>query len=128
MYCKNCGGEINDNAVVCIHCGCAVNEPTHTAAPVQTPKTNVLAIVGFVLSFFVPLAGLICSAIGYKRADRDYDGNCKGLALAGTILSAISLAIVVAVVLWVVISWFIIISAVVTYPPAVEYALLCILL
>ena len=24
MYCKNCGKEIDDKAVVCIHCGCAV--------------------------------------------------------------------------------------------------------
>lgn len=26
MYCKECGKEINDNAVVCIHCGCAVSD------------------------------------------------------------------------------------------------------
>lgn len=25
MFCSNCGKEINDKAVVCIHCGCAVN-------------------------------------------------------------------------------------------------------
>ena len=25
MFCQNCGAEINDNAVVCIKCGCAVN-------------------------------------------------------------------------------------------------------
>ena len=24
MYCRECGKEINDKAVVCIHCGCAV--------------------------------------------------------------------------------------------------------
>ena len=24
MYCSNCGAEINDNAVVCVKCGCAV--------------------------------------------------------------------------------------------------------
>lgn len=23
MYCSNCGKEIADNAVVCVHCGCA---------------------------------------------------------------------------------------------------------
>ena len=27
MYCSNCGAEINDNAVVCVKCGCAVNQP-----------------------------------------------------------------------------------------------------
>ena len=30
MYCKHCGAEINDNAVVCIKCGCAVNDSLYT--------------------------------------------------------------------------------------------------
>lgn len=25
MFCQNCGKEINDNAVICVHCGCATN-------------------------------------------------------------------------------------------------------
>jgi TM2 domain-containing membrane protein YozV len=25
MFCQNCGAEINDKAVVCVKCGCAVN-------------------------------------------------------------------------------------------------------
>lgn len=24
MFCKKCGQEINDEAVVCVHCGCAI--------------------------------------------------------------------------------------------------------
>ncbi|MFI3283104.1 MAG: TM2 domain-containing protein [Rikenellaceae bacterium] len=24
MYCKNCGKEINNRAVICVHCGCSV--------------------------------------------------------------------------------------------------------
>ncbi|MDE5601717.1 MAG: hypothetical protein K2J16_04395 [Clostridia bacterium] len=104
MYCKNCGNEINQNAVVCIHCGCAVEQQKPAT---EAQKTNVLGIIGFVLAFIVPLAGLICSIIGYKRADRDYNGNCKGLALAGTIISAISLAISVAVAIWGIASWIV---------------------
>lgn len=26
MFCKNCGKEIDDKAVVCVHCGCATGE------------------------------------------------------------------------------------------------------
>lgn len=26
MFCQKCGKEINDEAVVCIHCGCAVQK------------------------------------------------------------------------------------------------------
>lgn len=102
MYCKNCGNEIHNEAVVCIHCGCAVNGQT---AQKQTTKTNVLAIVGFALSFFIPLAGLICSIIGYKKADSDYNGNGKGFAIAGTVIGAIELAIsvicaIIALIWW----------------------------
>ena len=25
MFCKNCGAEISENAVICVKCGCAVN-------------------------------------------------------------------------------------------------------
>ena len=32
MFCSNCGSEINDNAVVCVKCGCAVEKPK--SAPV----------------------------------------------------------------------------------------------
>lgn len=27
-YCQNCGAEVNDNAVVCTSCGCAVSSET----------------------------------------------------------------------------------------------------
>ena len=27
-YCKKCGKEVNDEAVVCIHCGCSIGKPT----------------------------------------------------------------------------------------------------
>ena len=30
MFCKHCGAEINDNAVVCVKCGCAVNDSVQT--------------------------------------------------------------------------------------------------
>ena len=102
MYCKNCGNDIHDEAVVCIHCGCTVNQQNTQK---QTAKTNVLAIVGFALSFFIPLAGLICSIIGYKKADSDYNGNGKGFAIAGTVIGAIELAISVICVLIALIWW-----------------------
>lgn len=51
--------------------------------------SNTLALVGFILSFFVPLAGLICSIIGLRRAPQ-YGGNRKGLAIAGIVISIVS--------------------------------------
>ena len=26
MFCQNCGKEIDDNAVICVHCGCEVKQ------------------------------------------------------------------------------------------------------
>ena len=31
MFCHNCGKEVNDNAVVCIHCGCSLNSKSVNA-------------------------------------------------------------------------------------------------
>ena len=85
MYCKNCGSQIDDKAVVCVNCGVEVKK-----AQTET-KTNTIAIVGFVLSFFIALAGLICSIIGLKKVDECNSG--KGLAIAGIIISIVSMVI-----------------------------------
>ncbi|WP_251545937.1 zinc-ribbon domain-containing protein [Pumilibacter intestinalis] len=91
MFCKNCGSSIDDKAVVCPKCGVPVGEGYVKKA---TDKSNPIAIVGFILSFFIALAGLICSIIGYNKAkneNRDYGG----LALAGIIISLISIFLVI---------------------------------
>ena len=86
MFCKNCGKEIDDKAAFCVHCGVAVEQKS------ENTETNVLAIVGFILSFFIALAGLICSILGYKRAP-ELGGKGKSLALAGIIISIAAMVI-----------------------------------
>ncbi len=99
MYCRNCGKEIDDNAVVCVHCGTPTDNFTTSTVSNDKPKeTNVLAIVGFVFSFLVALVGLICSILGYRKAKQEGLGY-SGLALAGIIISAVSMALAF---LWVV--------------------------
>ena len=115
MFCRYCGKELNDKAVVCPNCGILTHEeevyskakaseqpkaqPQPAAQPAPQAKTNVLAIVGFVLCFFESLAGLICSAIALKQIKTSGEGG-KGLALAGVIISAISLGILIVVLLF----------------------------
>ena len=79
MFCKNCGKDIDDNAVVCPNCGVATdNMAKSTPAPAQK---NSMAI-----------AGLIISIIAYKNAKKpEYNGDGKSFALAGIIISAVSL-------------------------------------
>ena len=88
MYCKNCGKEFDNDAAVCPHCGAAVDK--HELEP--APTRNKLAVVGFVLSFFVALAGLICSCIALKQC-RETKQDGRGLAIAGIIISAIVIGI-----------------------------------
>lgn len=90
MYCDNCGREIDDRAVICPHCGVEVGKRGYQPAK----QGNTLAIVGFVLSFFIAIAGLICSILGYKKSKNE-DAPYGGLALAGIIMSAVSICLVI---------------------------------
>lgn len=94
MYCKNCGSTIDDRAVVCPNCGVATDNKIARAEP----STNVLAIVGFVLSFLVTIAGLICCVIARKQI-RESDEKGMGFATAGMIISIVGIALSVLLVI-----------------------------
>lgn len=76
MFCKNCGKEIDDKAVVCPHCGCAV----HNVKDDDAPST------GFgVLGFFFPLIGLILYLVWHSDRPLRAKSVGKG-ALIGVIV------------------------------------------
>ncbi len=78
MYCSNCGKEVNDQAVVCIHCGCAIeNKKTSLASQEDAPNTGFA-----VLGFFIPLAGLILYLVYKDTAPQKAKSAGKG-ALIG---------------------------------------------
>ena len=52
-YCSNCGKEILDEAVICVHCGCRVPESKKINAN-DAPSFGIA-----LLGFFVPIVGLI---------------------------------------------------------------------
>lgn len=58
----------------------------------ESNSNNSLAITGFILSFFIPIAGLIVSIMGLKKAKQIHD-NGKGFAIAGIIISSIFLGL-----------------------------------
>ena len=101
MFCRNCGSNIDDRAVICPHCGVPTNNMPQPATPLynQQPRANGLGIAGFILSLiglcggniiiFIPgIVGLILSIIGLAIAKRNNMGS--GLAIAGIAISAIS--------------------------------------
>lgn len=50
MFCPNCGAEVNDNAVVCVKCGCALPKGN---VEVDLNKSEKDWIVTLLLCFFV---------------------------------------------------------------------------
>ncbi len=99
MYCKNCGSEIDDQAVVCPKCG--VLTEGHKQG--LEPKTNTMAIIGFVMSFILAIAGLICSIIARKQI-RESGEKGMGLATAGLIISIVEMALsFIAVLIYVIV-------------------------
>ena len=50
MFCSNCGAEVNENAVVCVKCGCAVNRPAHVVDLNASTKDWLVTLL---LCFFV---------------------------------------------------------------------------
>ena len=56
MYCKKCGKENEDNALICKECGCSlVNEPTE----VPKKKKSVWSLVGMGIGAAVVICGII---------------------------------------------------------------------
>lgn len=80
-YCANCGTEIRDDATKCSKCGKSFGVAT------EKKETNALAIVGIILSFLVPLLGLIFSIIGLKKSKELNNG--KDLSVVGIVISSI---------------------------------------
>ncbi|EYT56313.1 hypothetical protein H490_0102090 [Leucobacter sp. UCD-THU] len=68
--------------------------PTAPQAPM-----NTLAIVAFIASFFVSLAGIICGHIALGQIKKTGERG-RGFALAGTIIGYVSLAITVIAVIF----------------------------
>ena len=57
MFCNKCGKEINNEAIVCIGCGCAVNN-----ASFEKTDKGLITI-------------LLCCFLGYLGAHRFYTGH-----------------------------------------------------
>ena len=84
MFCSKCGKEINDEAVVCVHCGCAVeNKTANTALAGDAPNTGYA-----VLGFFIPVVGLILYLMNINTYPLRAKSAGKG-ALISVILSVV---------------------------------------
>ena len=100
MFCRTCGKEVNDNAIICPHCGCALkNESIYAEVKNDVKKINVMCLVGFILSMasllialygMVAIAGLVLSIVGVVQTNKTGE-RLRGLGIAGIIVAAVSL-------------------------------------
>ena len=108
MYCRKCGREIPDNAVMCGYCGTPTNPDnpyTYGGAPQNMDgvanglgiASMVLGIVAILmacctggkwLTILVAVAGLVLGILSLQKAK---DGNSKGMAIAGVVCSILAL-------------------------------------
>ena len=88
-FCSKCGSQIQDEAVVCIHCGCS----TETAPAPAAKKTSGLIITGFIFSFLIALLGLIFCIAGLINLGKDPTKGGKGLAIAGIIIAVVNMVL-----------------------------------
>lgn len=74
------------------HGGVAIYvDPRQESDDKNNNGNNGMAIAGFVFAFFFPLLGLIFSAIAISNANNRPDKKGKGLAVAGLVISIITL-------------------------------------
>ncbi len=117
MYCKKCGQEINENAIICPHCGVATDNYMVTANPSSNTegKLNGLALAGMICAivgiiggdylFCIPsIVGLILSIVGMVKVKELKSGY--GFALAGIIVGAVGLLIWLIVWIFLGTLWF----------------------
>ena len=89
-YCTHCGNGINDDAVICIKCGCSVEckNISKTASPSENNVSAalILGIIGIVSAWLFALVGHITSVIGIILGIKEYKETEK---MTGLVLSII---------------------------------------
>ena len=101
MFCKTCGQEVNDKAIICPSCGCKVNESEELAPTkvIANKKINICCLLGFILALVslllalwgtVAIAGLVLSIVGLVQCSKG-GYKLKGLGIAGVVVAVCSL-------------------------------------
>ena len=94
-YCRNCGSELKENANFCDICGASSQQiyqthynPNPSQYQYNERKTNVMAIIGLITAFIIPLLGWIFGGIGLSNVKKCNSG--KGLAIAALIVATVN--------------------------------------
>ena len=116
MNCTGCGKGLSAGENFCATCGTPARnaggntggyaggaygpQTYHTGNAYVSKPTNTMCLLGFIFSFILPLVGLILSIIGLNQVNKRVDAeNGKGLAIAGIIISAIAIFLVILMII-----------------------------
>ena len=88
MYCRKCGKEVDDEAIICPYCGCSTS-----GGKVNDSKSMGYAVLGF----FLPVVGFILWLV-WKDEYPLRASSCGKGALVSVILSVVSSLLYVVVV------------------------------
>lgn len=81
-FCQSCGGEVKDNAVVCVNCGCAIKKIV-TGEPWSTGGLIALMIA----TVIIPFIGIGAGIYGLtKEEKRSQGGWLLGVSIVAMIL------------------------------------------
>ena len=76
MFCKNCGKEIDDKAVICPNCGCSTEkelEATNSNSDTLKMITKIFMIIGCVVTgiYLIPLCWTIPMTLHYFKCVKE---------------------------------------------------------
>ena len=91
-FCTHCGTEVSDDAVICVNCGCAIEQKP--AAPAAAPAGKIqvsviLGIVGIIFAWLLAIIGHITSIIGIVFGIKEYKQTNKMLGLILSIVGEV---------------------------------------
>ena len=94
MYCKNCGAQIDDHAVICPHCGVPTEnyaaQPRPGVAADDAPSGGFLA-----LCLFFPLLGLILYLVWKDQYPQRATSCGKGAIIGGCLEVGLSILLII---------------------------------
>ena len=109
-YCTHCGSEVSEHAVICLKCGCALNNtPAKSSFSVtsttetKTSLSIVFGVVGIISAWLFALVGHVSSIMGIVFGIKEYKETEKttGLVLSiiGEVCSVVS-SIIGVLIMW----------------------------
>ena len=101
MFCQKCGKEINDEAVICVGCGCPVKGTeydTKNEVKVDKPEreSSSTASTALIFAFLIPIVGLIMGIVGAtKYKSPVYRHRCISAIVISVIVWIISFVVLI---------------------------------